>query len=103
MRKEIFNMTEGEIEKLRVINQTIDQRITIKTAAEILDLSERQVIRLKGGVMHHGPAFLIHKNRGRSPAHTVSDELARHIVHLKQTKYRKANFAHFQELFGGEH
>lgn len=91
-------MTEGEIEKLRVINQTIDQAITIKTAAEILDLSERQVIRLKGGVMHHGPAFLIHKNRGRSPAHAVSDELAKHIVHLKQTKYARANFAHFQEL-----
>lgn len=50
MRKEIFNMTQEEIEKLRVINQTIDKLITIKTAAEILGLSKRQVIRLKGGL-----------------------------------------------------
>jgi len=91
-------MTEGEIEKLRVINQTIDKLITIKTAAVILSLTERQVIRLKGGVMQHGPAFLIHKNRGRLPAHAVSDELSKQIIHLKQTTYAKANFAHFQEL-----
>lgn len=91
-------MTQEEIEKLRVINQTIDKLITIKAAAKILDLSERQVIRLKGGVMQHGPAFLIHKNRGRLPAHAVSDELAKQIIDLKQTKYAKANFAHFQEL-----
>jgi len=34
-------MTQEEIEKLRVINQTIDRLITIKTAAEMLGLSER--------------------------------------------------------------
>ncbi len=42
-------MTLQEVEKLRVINQTIDKVITIKTAAEMLGLSERQVLRLKGG------------------------------------------------------
>ena len=41
MRKETLNMTQEEIEKLRVINQTIDRLITIKTAAEMLGLSER--------------------------------------------------------------
>ncbi len=91
-------MTLQEVEKLRVINQTIDKVITIKTAAEMLGLSERQVLRLKGGVLNHGPSFLIHKNRGRAPAHAVSDPLCTHIVSLKQTKYPSANFAHFHEL-----
>jgi predicted transcriptional regulator of viral defense system len=49
MREEIFNMTQKEITRLRVINQTIDKVITIREAAELLGLSERQVIRLKGG------------------------------------------------------
>jgi len=62
MREELFNMTQKEITRLRVINQTIDKVITIKEAAELLGLSERQVIRLKGGVKEHGPAFIIHKN-----------------------------------------
>jgi len=51
MRKETFNMTQKEITRLRVINQTIDKVITIKEAAELLGLSERQVIRLKKGVV----------------------------------------------------
>jgi len=39
-------MTQKEMTRLRVINQTIDKVITIREAAELLNLSERQVIRL---------------------------------------------------------
>ena len=98
MRKEIFNMTQKEITKLRVINQTIDKVITIREAAELLNLSERQVIRLKGGVIQEGAAFIIHKNRGRKPKHAVPDKTRDSIIELKQTKYEEANFKHFQEL-----
>jgi transposase len=98
MREEIFNMTQDEVDKLRVINQAIDKVISIRTAAELLNLSERQVIRLKGGVLEHGPAFLIHKNRGRKPEHAITDELQERIVSLKKSKYPSANFAHYQEL-----
>jgi len=97
-REETFNMTKKEITRFRVINQIIDKVITIREAAELLSLSERQVIRLKKGVALEGPAFIIHKNRGRKPAHAIKDELRSTIVNLKQTKYEKANFAHFQEL-----
>ncbi|MGB4553875.1 MAG: helix-turn-helix domain-containing protein, partial [bacterium] len=36
--------------RLRVINQVIDRVISIREAAELLNLSERQVMRLKKGV-----------------------------------------------------
>ncbi len=98
MREEILNMTQKEITRLIVINQTIDKVITIKEAAELLGLSERQVIRLKKGVVEQGPAFIIHKNRGRKPQHTLPDEVRMKIVELKQTKYQEANFNHFVEL-----
>ncbi len=98
MREEIFNMTQKEITRLRVINQTIDKVITIREAAELLGLSERQVIRLKGGIEKYGPAFMIRKNRDRKPQHSITDELKRKIVELKQSKYQKANFSHFVEL-----
>ncbi len=98
MRKEILNMTQKEISRLIVINQTIDKVITIKDAARLLNLSERQVIRLKGGVLKQGPAFIIHKNRGRKPQHAVLDETRTKIIQLKQSKYAEANFSHFQEL-----
>ena len=40
-------MTQKEITKLRVINQTIDKVITIPDAPELLKINERQVKRLK--------------------------------------------------------
>lgn len=98
MRKEIINMTQKEINRFRVITQTIDSVLTIKEAAEVLGLSERQVIRLKGGVLKEGPAFIIHKNRGRKPQHAVLDETKKKLAELKQSKYAEANFTHFKEL-----
>ena len=91
-------MTQKEITRLRVINQAIDKVITIREAAELLGLSERQVIRLKGGVEKFGPAFIIHKNRGRKPQHSIPDDLKSKIVELKLTKYQDANFNYFVEL-----
>lgn len=98
MREEIFNMTQKEITRLRVINQTIDKVLTIREAAELLNLSERQVSRLKKGVIEEGPAFIIHKNRGRKPKHATSDDIKNSIIKLKQIKYKEANFNHFHEL-----
>jgi transposase len=73
--------------------------MTISEAAEILDLSERQVKRLKKGVKEYSEAFVIHKNRGRKPKHALSDEVKNLVVSLKNSeKYSKANFSHFQEL-----
>lgn len=101
MRKEIFNMTQKEVSRLRVINQTIDEVLTIREAAELLNLSERQVLRLKKGVTEEGPAFIIHKNRGRKPKHATTDDIKNSIIELKQTKYKEANFNHFHELIEG--
>lgn len=98
MREEIFNMTQQDLTRLRVINQTIDRVLTIREAAELLTLSERQVIRIKKGVVKEGPAFIIHKNRGRKPKHATPDETKELIIKLKETKYKEANFNHFQEL-----
>lgn len=91
-------MIQKEIVRLRVINQTIDKILTIREAAELLDLSERQVIRLKKGVVEEGPAFIIHKNRGRKPKHAISDKTKDTIIGFKGKKYAEANFSHFQEL-----
>ncbi|MDN5294461.1 MAG: hypothetical protein PWQ31_1766 [Eubacteriales bacterium] len=58
-------MTQKERNKLYVACCLLDGKMTIKEAAEILGLSEHQVIRIKKGVKEHGEAFVIHKNRGR--------------------------------------
>ena len=73
-RREEFNMTQKKVTRLLVIQKAIHREITVKEAAEALGLSERQVIRLKGGVSKEGPEFIVHKNRGRKPKHAICDE-----------------------------
>lgn len=92
-------MTQDERNKLYVARCLLDGKMTISEAAETLGLSERQVKRLKKGVKEHGESFVIHKNRGRKPSHTLTDAVQNLVVnHKKSEKYSKANFSHFQEL-----
>jgi len=48
--------------------------------------------------MKEGPAFIIHKNKGRKPQHALSDEVKMKIIDLKMSKYQEANFNHFVKL-----
>ena len=92
-------MSQEQLKRYTVITKTLEGSMTVKEAAEVLDLSARQVIRLKKGVKENGAVALIHKNQGRKPAHAFSDELKQKIIALKTSdKYKDANFKHFQEL-----
>ncbi|GAV26108.1 integrase [Carboxydothermus islandicus] len=92
-------MSQKQLNRFAVITKLIDGHITVKEAALCLELSERQIIRLKKGVLNEGPAFLIHKNKGRKPAHAISQDLVQKIVSLKKSNiYQRANFLHFQEI-----
>lgn len=94
-----YLMSQKQITRYTVISKFIDDEITRSEAAERLDLSERQITRIKKGVVKEGVAFLQHKNTGRKPAHAIDDKTAKKIASLKQSElYRDANFAHFQEL-----
>ncbi|TFG91910.1 MAG: helix-turn-helix domain-containing protein, partial [Candidatus Atribacteria bacterium] len=55
MREEQYYMTPKEIMKLKIINQALEGKLTVKETAAVLSLSERQVKRLKKGVLTEGP------------------------------------------------
>lgn len=91
-------MTQKQITRYTIIKKTLEGSMTVAEAAESLGLSTRQIIRLRNGVRDNDVGALIHKNRGRKPAHAISDELRQQIVELKRAKYKDANFMHFREL-----
>lgn len=100
MKNEVhYLMSQKQLNRYVIISKLIEGNLTTSQAAESLGLSERQIKRLKKGVMKEGPAFLIHKNTGRKPAHAISDSLTEKIIKLKSSdNYKDANFLHFQEL-----
>ncbi len=61
-------MTQKQLNRFKVLSLVIEGKVTIQQAAEDLDLSERQIKRLKKGVQQQGPESLIHSNTGRKPS-----------------------------------
>lgn len=62
MNKEVhFLMSQKQLNRFAVISKVIDGHLTNAEASASLGISERQVIRLKKGIIADGAAFLIHK------------------------------------------
>lgn len=94
-----YLLSESQLNRFSVISKVIDGHLTIADASVSLGISERQILRLKKGVILEGAAFLIHKNTNRKPKHALDNELVEKVISLKQSDlYNSANFVHFQEL-----
>lgn len=92
-------MNQRQLNRYQVICQVIEGSLSVVDAATRLNLSDRQIKRLKKGVLLEGPEFLIHKNTGSQPVHALSDDFAKRIVELKLSEpYKNANFLHFLEI-----
>src|SRR5665648_393735 len=98
MEKVRYLMTKKELVRVHVIKSLIEDKMTSRDAAEVLSLSERQIKRLKAGVKKEGEVFVIHKNRGRKPKHTIPGEIREEIVFLVRNKYKGVNYTHLAEL-----
>jgi len=80
-----------------VLNQVEGGGVTIREAAEVLDLSERHVKRLRGAYRKEGAAALAHGNRGRKPHNAVDGGLRGEVLELAKTTYAGFNVQHFTE------
>ncbi len=61
-----LNMSGTDIDRLRVIRNVLDNRLTWHAAGEILDLGERQIARLCVAVRNRGNGAILHGLRGQS-------------------------------------
>ena len=95
-------MTGKEINRCCVMREAIEGGLTVKEAAIVLLLSERQVYRLKKKVRDGGPVDIIHGNRGRSPSTAKSPTFRKRIRALYQDKYAGFNVSHFTEKLAEE-
>lgn len=91
-------MSTKEASRVYVLEQTLSGKMTVKQAAEILKLSERQVKRLKKGMKQKGVASLAHKNRGRKPKHAIPEATRELVISLYLDQFRNASCEHMSEL-----
>jgi transposase len=98
-----ITLSTKEQTRARVLTMVIEGRCTAREAAELVRLSERQVLRLKKGLREEGPAALAHGNRGRCPKHAITDKLRKEVIELATSLYRDYNHTHLQEMLEEEH
>jgi hypothetical protein len=85
--KETFFMTESDSLKESTLSKLIAKLINGTVAAEILQLSVRQVRRLKRVFIKQGVKGILHKNRGKASNHAVPEAERKTIAKIIKTSY----------------
>lgn len=85
--KDIIRMSQEEIKRVNVIHQAIDKRLTQVEAAEILDLSDRQVRRIIRRVLEEGDKGIVHRSRGKPSHNMIPNKIRTKVINLYVEKY----------------
>jgi transposase len=97
MRQETFTLSQKELKRLTVISQCVQGNLACARAAELLDLSPRQVKRLKARYRQGSAAALAHANRGRPSPRRLPERTRTRILQLARTRYAGFNDHHLHE------
>ncbi len=83
----LIAMSERDLQRIAVLSKVVDGRMTMVSAAHVLDLSERQVRRLLERIRTGGAASIRHKAIGRSSNNRISDGVRDYAVTLVREFY----------------
>ena len=97
MKQQLITMTNKELSRYEVVQKLIRKKINGTEAAKQIDLSIRQVKRIKARVLKQGLKGVIHKNRERIGNRRIKPEI------VEKAKYwLKKRYYDFQPTFAME-
>jgi len=85
--EDIIVMRQKELNRLHVIQKVIDKRLRQVEAADILELSDRQVRRLVKRVRVDGDRGIVHKLRGVRSKRALDESIRKKIIAVYREKY----------------
>jgi len=92
-----ITLSKRELQRVTVMADCTQGRLTCARAAELLGISLRHCKRLKRRYRQGGEAALAHVNRGRPSSRRTPESLRRRILHLARTTYTGFNDHHLCE------
>ena len=90
-------MSQSELQRIKVIENAVQGRLTVSEAAGLLQISDRQVKRLKKKAKTESADWVHHGNVGRHPANAISTAIEARVVHLASGKYAGFNDTHLHQ------
>jgi len=97
MSQETFRVSQKELQRVAVIASCVKGDLACARAAELLDLTPRQIKRLKARYRQGSAAALAHASRGRLSHRRLPDAVREQIVGLARTTYAGFNDHHLCE------
>lgn len=83
----LIAMSERDLQRIEVLSKVTAGRMTVVSAAHVLDLSERQIRRLLERIRTGGAASIRHKAIGRPSNNRISDEVRDYAMTLVRERY----------------
>jgi len=87
MRKDIIAMSKKELRRIPIIHRVMEKRLTQVKAAEMLDLSSRQIRRIIGKIEAGGDSAIVHGNRGKESPFKLPGEQEGKIMSIVEKRY----------------
>jgi len=100
--QEILTLSKREQVRLRILNEVEGERVKMGDAAGMMEMSVRQVRRIRAAYRREGAAALAHGNRGRPPQNAVAADVAERVVVLAEGRFLGVNQQHMTELLEEE-
>jgi transposase len=97
MRRETFHLSQKELQRVAVISACVKGELACARAAELLDLTPRQIKRLKTRYRQGSSAALAHASRGRPSPRRLPEPTRARILKLARTRYVGFNDHHLCE------
>jgi transposase len=97
MRQREIGVSQKELQRIHVVQLSIEGHQTVSEAAQVLGLSQRQLKRLRKKFKAGGVQGLVHGNRGKTAWNKTSKAKIEQVVGLAQGRYQGLNDSHLTE------
>ncbi len=87
MRKELITLTRQEHERYSIIKRVLKGEMKQAEAADLLNLTDRQVRNLRDKVREKGVRGMAHGNRGKASPRKMAVELVERILQVLRERY----------------
>lgn len=93
----VITLSQKEVQRVAVISECVKGTTSVRRAAALLQLSPRQVKRLKRRFRSAGAAAMAHAGRGRASPRRLPVPVRQRLLRLARTTYRGFNDHHLAE------
>ncbi len=96
-----LTLSTKEQNRLHILNGILERHWSMKEAAPLLGVSERQGWRLLAAYRREGARGLVHQNRGRVPPNATPEDIRQQVVALAQERFECPGSSYRTEFADG--